>query len=39
MEQHQLIKEGPKPRGCPLMMLKVAAVAVVALLLTWLVIS
>lgn len=31
-----LFKESPKPKGCPLLMARVAAVA---LLLTWLVIS
>lgn len=34
----QLLKQSPKPRGCPLLMAKVAVV-VTALLLTWLVIS
>lgn len=35
----QLLKQGPKPRGCPLLMLRVAAVVITALLLIGLVTS
>jgi hypothetical protein len=39
MEQHRLMKKGPKPSGCPLMVLKAAAVVAPALLTIWLVLS
>lgn len=35
----RLLKEGPKPSGCPLLMARVAAIAGSALLLIWLVTS
>lgn len=35
----QLLKQSPKPSGCPLLMAKVTAAVAALLLLTWLVIS